>query len=188
MTPCPSAQLYAAPRSLSEKKKRPFFFIHPPQALVLSSNLLCQPTPASPAAANEMPTVAHKGRAVAVSALPAKASPHTGLAFPQGSSGQLPLRFTARALGENEAPTNSSPIPGMPPPQNHPWAGSFVFCQDTVKILAATEPFLHCAVLCQALSNLFPFFIQERLFSLSVRKQSKPRRSRVTFKSSHSQG
>lgn len=128
VTPCPSAQLYAAPRSLSEKK-RPFFFLSThPRPLVLSSNLLCRPTPASPAAANEMPAVAHKGRAVAVSALPAKASPHIGLAFPQGSSGQLPLRFTARTLGENEAPTNSSPIPGMPPPQNHPWAGSFVFC------------------------------------------------------------
>lgn len=110
MTPCPSVQLRG-----HYQKKGLFLSTHP-RPLVLSSNLLCQPTPASQAAADEMPIVAHKGWVVAVRALPAKANPHTGLTFPWGSSGQLPLRFTTRALGEHKAPTNSWAIPTTEPP------------------------------------------------------------------------
>lgn len=47
---------------------------------------------------------------------------------PPGSSGQLPLRVTRKAQGENPAPINSWLIPGMPPPYEAPWADCCVFC------------------------------------------------------------
>lgn len=128
MTPCPSTRLCAALRLLSCLERKGLSLSTHPRPFVLSSTLLRWPTPAGPAATNEMSIVAHKGRVVPVRVLPAKANPHTGLTFPWGSSGQLPPGFTARALGENKDPTNSWPIPGMPPPQNRPWTGSFVFC------------------------------------------------------------
>lgn len=81
-----------------------------------------QASTCGPAAANAVLRVVHKSWVVTV--LPAPANP----LFPRGSSGQLPPEVTTGALGENNVPTNSWPIPGMPPPRNHPWAGNFVLC------------------------------------------------------------
>lgn len=142
MTPCPSALPYAALRLLSCLGRKDLSLPTHPRPLVLSSTLLCQPTTAGPAAANEMPIVAHKGRVVPVRALPAKAHPHTGLAFPWGSSGQLPLRFTARTLETIKTP----PIPRQLLECLHHTTTPGLAALSFVQRFQATGPLLHCVL------------------------------------------
>lgn len=85
-----------------------------------------------------MLVVAHKGTVVSVRVLPAEANPHVSPTLPQGSSGQLPLRVTAGAPGENNAPTSSWNALTIEPPRgwklclllkySKPWDDYCVVC------------------------------------------------------------
>ena len=113
-----SARLHVSLSLLSCLGRKGLSLSTPHGASCAGFALLSEPPPGSRAAADEMFLVPCEGWAVMV--VPAEANPHTGPTLPQGGSGQLPLRVTARAPRENNAPTNSWPIPGMPPPQTHP--------------------------------------------------------------------
>ena len=121
-----SARLHVSLSLLSCLERKGLSLSTPHGASCAGFALLSEPPPGSRAAADEMFLVPCEGWAVMV--VPAEANPHTGPTLPQGGSGQLPLRVTARAPRENNAPTNSWPIPGMPPPQTHPCVGRVVFC------------------------------------------------------------